>query len=290
MGAVGVTGTSAANRLAEEADVVLAVGTRLQDFTTGSWALFKNAGKTIIGLNVQPFDAGKHRALPLVADAPKGSTELRRGAGRLEGAGRAGPTMRQEARRNGRRDAAKVTAATNAALPSDAQVIGAVQRAMGSGVTLLLPPAACRANCTSSGRRARRAATTPNTASRPWATRSPAGSASRWRKPDEEVVVMVGDGSYLMLNSEIATSVMLGLKLTIVLLDNRGYGCINRLQMATGGANFNNLLKDARHEVLPDIDFAAHAASLGAVAREGAVDRRAGNGAGARRSRTTAPR
>ncbi|TIU73156.1 MAG: 3D-(3,5/4)-trihydroxycyclohexane-1,2-dione acylhydrolase (decyclizing), partial [Mesorhizobium sp.] len=59
-----------------------------------------------------------------------------------------------------------------------------------------------------------------------------------------------------------------GLKLTIVLLDNRGYGCINRLQMATGGANFNNLLKDARHEVLPDVDFAAHAASMGAVAEK----------------------
>ena len=87
-------------------------------------------------------------------------------------------------------------------------------------------------------------------------------------RPDKEVVVMVGDGSYLMLNSEIATSVMLGLKLTIVLLDNRGFGCINRLQMATGGASFNNLLKDARHQTLPDIDFAAHAASLGAIARK----------------------
>ena len=87
-------------------------------------------------------------------------------------------------------------------------------------------------------------------------------------KPDQEVVVMVGDGSYLMLNSEIATSVMLGLRLTIVLLDNRGFGCINRLQMATGGANFNNLLKDARHEVLPDIDFVAHAASLGAISEK----------------------
>ncbi len=79
---------------------------------------------------------------------------------------------------------------------------------------------------------------------------------------------MVGDGSYLMLNSEIATSVMLGLKLTIVLLDNRGYGCINRLQMATGGASFNNLLQDARHEMMPDIDFAGHAASLGAIAEK----------------------
>ena len=79
---------------------------------------------------------------------------------------------------------------------------------------------------------------------------------------------MVGDGSYLMLNSEIATSVMLGMKLTIVLLDNRGFGCINRLQMATGGANFNNLLSDTFHQMLPEIDFAAHAASLGAIAEK----------------------
>jgi 3D-(3,5/4)-trihydroxycyclohexane-1,2-dione acylhydrolase (decyclizing) len=71
-----------------------------------------------------------------------------------------------------------------------------------------------------------------------------------------------------MMNSEIATSVMLGLKLTIVLLDNRGFGCINRLQQATGGAPFNNLLADSRHETLPEIDFAAHAVSLGAVSRK----------------------
>ncbi len=84
--------------------------------------------------------------------------------------------------------------------------------------------------------------------------------------PDREVIVMVGDGSYLMMNSEIATSVMLGLKLTIVLLDNRGFGCINRLQQATGGVPFNNLLADTVHETLPAIDFVRHAESLGATA------------------------
>jgi 3D-(3,5/4)-trihydroxycyclohexane-1,2-dione acylhydrolase (decyclizing) len=90
------------------------------------------------------------------------------------------------------------------------------------------------------------------------------GLGVKLARPTDDVVVMVGDGSYLMLNSEIATSVMLGLKLIIVVLDNHGYGCINRLQMATGGASFNNLLADTRHLVLPKIDFAAHAASLGA--------------------------
>ncbi|MCA0026145.1 MULTISPECIES: 3D-(3,5/4)-trihydroxycyclohexane-1,2-dione acylhydrolase (decyclizing) [unclassified Mesorhizobium] len=267
MAAVGVTGTPAANRLAEEADVVLAIGTRLQDFTTGSWALFKNSGKTIIGLNVQPFDAGKHRASPLVADAAEGLAEL--GAA-LKGwkAPSAWTDNAAAGKKEWQAEAAKVTASTNAAYPSDAQVIGAVQRAMGSGVTLL-----------------NAAGGLPGELHKLWQAGAPGsyhaeygfstmgyeiagGLGTKMAKPGEEVVVMIGDGSYLMLNSEIATSVMLGLKLTIVLLDNRGFGCINRLQMATGGANFNNLLKDARHEVLPDVDFAAHAASMGAIAEK----------------------
>ncbi|MER8700822.1 3D-(3,5/4)-trihydroxycyclohexane-1,2-dione acylhydrolase (decyclizing) [Mesorhizobium sp. M1273] len=267
MGAVGVTGTSAANRLAEEADVVLAVGTRLQDFTTGSWALFKHAGRTIIGLNVQPFDAGKHQALPLVADAAEGLAEL---AAALKGwkAPSGWTDNAITGKKSWQADADKVTASTNAAYPSDAQVIGAVQRAMGSGVVLL-----------------HAAGGLPGELHKLWQAGAPGsyhaeygfstmgyeiagGLGVKMAKPDEEVVVMIGDGSYLMLNSEIATSVMLGLKLTIVLLDNRGYGCINRLQMATGGANFNNLLKDARHETLPEIDFAAHAASMGAIAEK----------------------
>jgi 3D-(3,5/4)-trihydroxycyclohexane-1,2-dione acylhydrolase (decyclizing) len=87
-------------------------------------------------------------------------------------------------------------------------------------------------------------------------------------RPEREVIVMVGDGSYLMLNSEIATSVMLGRKLIIVLLDNRGYGCINRLQQACGGEPFNNLFDDCVQgpDGAPHIDFAAHAAALGALA------------------------
>jgi 3D-(3,5/4)-trihydroxycyclohexane-1,2-dione acylhydrolase (decyclizing) len=96
------------------------------------------------------------------------------------------------------------------------------------------------------------------------------GLGVKLAKPDDDVVVMLGDGSYMMMNSEIATSVMLGKKLTIVVLDNRGFGCINRLQMATGGANFNNLLKDAVHEAMPEIDFAKHAESMGAVSRKAA--------------------
>lgn len=265
MAAIGVTGTQAANSLAAEADLILAVGTRLQDFTTGSWALFAAPGKTIIGLNVQPFDAGKHRALPLVADAREGLAELSEALNGWK-APESWTAHAKAGKAAWRKEAAAVTAASNAALPSDAQVIGAVQRSLGSDVVLL-----------------HAAGGLPGELHKLWRAGPPGsyhaeygfscmgyeiagGLGAKMARPDTEVVVMVGDGSYLMMNSEIATSVMLGLKLTIVLLDNRGYGCINRLQNATGGASFNNLLKDARHETLPEIDFVAHAGSLGAIA------------------------
>ncbi|MCP4187932.1 MAG: 3D-(3,5/4)-trihydroxycyclohexane-1,2-dione acylhydrolase (decyclizing), partial [Gammaproteobacteria bacterium] len=92
------------------------------------------------------------------------------------------------------------------------------------------------------------------------------GVGVKLAEPNREVVVMLGDGSYLMMNSDIATAVSLGLKITIVVLDNRGFSCINRLQMATGGANFNNLLDDTKNAGLAEIDFAAHARSMGAIA------------------------
>ena len=288
MAAVGVTGTSAANRLAEEADVVLAIGTRLQDFTTGSWALFKNGDKTVIGLNVQPFDAGKHRALSLVGDARESLKELEKAIGGWK-APAAWTSNARKGKAEWQKAAAKVTAASNVALPSDAQVIGAVQRALGSGVILINASGGL-----------------PGELHKLWQAGAPGsyhgeygfstmgyeiagGLGIKMARPDQEVVVMLGDGSYLMLNSEIATSVMLGLRLTIVLLDNRGFGCINRLQMGTGGANFNNLLRDARHEVLPDIDFAAHAASLGAVSEKVAsiADLEAALGKARKNSRTT---
>ncbi|MGE0004492.1 MAG: 3D-(3,5/4)-trihydroxycyclohexane-1,2-dione acylhydrolase (decyclizing) [Parvibaculaceae bacterium] len=268
MGAIGVTGTSAANRLAEEADVVLAVGTRLQDFTTGSWALFKNPQKAIIGLNTQVFDATKHRALPLIADARVGLEELSANLG-----GYRAPATWTRSAGDGfaawMKEADAVTAASNA-LPSDAQVIGAVQRALGRDVSVL---------CAAGG--------LPGELHKLWQAGAPSsyhleygfscmgyeiagGIGMKLAQPGREVVVMVGDGSYLMLNSELATSVMMGVKLIVVLLDNRGFGCITRLQKATGGARFNNLFADTVHESLPEIDFAAHAASLGAIGRKAA--------------------
>ncbi|MFC2248275.1 3D-(3,5/4)-trihydroxycyclohexane-1,2-dione acylhydrolase (decyclizing) [Labrys portucalensis] len=265
MGAIGVTGTGAANAVAEEADLVLAVGTRLQDFTTGSWALFKADTHRIVGLNTQPFDASKHRALPLVCDAKVGLELLSHALGDWKA-----PTSWTDKAIAGReawlKTASRYTDASNAELPSDAQVIGAVQR-IGKPTDIVV--------CAAGG--------LPGELHKLWQAGAPGGYHMEYgyscmgyeiagglgvkmAEPDREVIVMVGDGSYLMANSEIATSIMAGAKLTIVVLDNRGYGCINRLQRATGGESFNNLLRDTRHDVLPDIDFTAHAASLGAHA------------------------
>lgn len=264
LGSIGVTGSSAANAAAAEADLVIGVGTRLQDFTSGSRALFANPGRRLVQINVAAFDAHKHGADTVVGDA---DVVLEALEARLNGwrAPHAWRTHVSAAVRVWNVTADAVTAApAGNAPPSDAQVIGAVQRATGPDSVLV---------CAAGG--------LPGELHKLWRTSQPGGYhveygfscmgyeiagglGAKMAAPDRDVQVMVGDGSYLMLNSEIATSVMLGRKLTITVLDNRGFGCINRLQRGTGGAPFNNLLADTNHETMPEIDFAAHAASLGA--------------------------
>jgi 3D-(3,5/4)-trihydroxycyclohexane-1,2-dione acylhydrolase (decyclizing) len=265
LGAIGVTGTSAANDAAQAADVVLAVGTRMQDFTTGSWALFRHPKCQLIGLNIQSFDATKHRMVPLVADAREGLTTLDSMLANYR-APAAWQTASAKAKAIWRQAADAATAPSNAALPSDAQVIGTVQRATPADATIV---------CAAGG--------LPGELHKLWQARQvgtyhleygyscmgyeiAGGLGVKLARPDCEVIVLVGDGSYLMMNSEIATSIMLGLKLTIVVLDNGGFGCIDRLQRATGGAAFNNLLADCG--AAQPIDFRAHAASLGALAEQ----------------------
>jgi 3D-(3,5/4)-trihydroxycyclohexane-1,2-dione acylhydrolase (decyclizing) len=259
-GAIGVTGTAAANALAADADVVLAVGTRLQDFTTGSATLFRSPGRRIVALNVQPLDACRHDAMALIADAREGLRELSAALGAWRVASVWSGRIEGEIR-TWRAAAASITAPGRARLPSDAQVIGAVQRA--SRPSDIVVGAA---------------GGLPGELHKLWQAERPGGYHLEYgfscmgyeiagalgvklAQPQREVIAMVGDGSYLMLNSEIATSVQMGLRLIIVLLDNRGFACIERLQGATGNASFNNLRAagDA-------IDFVAHAQSLGALA------------------------
>ena len=267
LGSIGVTGSPAANEAAREADVVIAVGTRLQDFTTGSHSLFAQA--QLVSINVNAFDAIKWRALPVRADA----SALSQLSQACDG-WRADAAWTTKAKSNAKRwqdDVLRLTGVRDVALPYDGDVIGAVQRTAGDS------PANDIVVCA--------AGTLPGELHKLWRTSTPGGYhveygfscmgyeiagglGVKMAHPDREVIVMVGDGSYLMLNAEIATSVMLGHKIVVVVLDNRGYGCINRLQQAVGGAPFNNLLDDCLQgsDGAPRIDFAANARSLGAEA------------------------
>jgi 3D-(3,5/4)-trihydroxycyclohexane-1,2-dione acylhydrolase (decyclizing) len=270
LGAIGVTGSPAANDRAREADLVLAIGTRLQDFTTGSHTLFTQA--RLLSLNVQPADAHKWHGEALVCDARVGLAALSSAARDW----RADSAWTTQAQRAASAWNERVTALTTApaadVLPYDADVIGAVRDSAPDS------PADDIVVCA--------AGTLPAELHKLWRASVPGnyhveygyscmgyeiagGLGVKIARPEREVIVIVGDGSYLMLNSEIATSVMLGRKLIVVVLDNRGYGCIQRLQTATGGARFNNMLDDcAAIDGGADIaiDFAAHAASLGAQA------------------------
>jgi 3D-(3,5/4)-trihydroxycyclohexane-1,2-dione acylhydrolase (decyclizing) len=265
-GAIGVTGATAANALARDADIILAVGTRLSDFTTGSHALFGDA--EIVSINVQAFDALKaHAAAAVVGDAALAldalSTALRDWRADATWTARA---KEAASRWHGEVDAIVArNAVPRGALPYEGDVIGAVQRSHPRS------PADDVVVCA--------AGTLPAELHKLWRAATPGGYhleygyscmgyeiagglGVKMALPDREVVVMLGDGSYLMMNSEIATSVAMGRKLVIVVLDNRGFGCINRLQQACGSPPFNNLLDAAA----PAVDFAAHARALGADA------------------------
>ncbi|MFN0113288.1 MAG: 3D-(3,5/4)-trihydroxycyclohexane-1,2-dione acylhydrolase (decyclizing) [Paracoccaceae bacterium] len=261
-GPVGVTGASSANIVCETADLVIGVGTRFQDFTTGSWSLFKNPARRILSVNVQAHDAGKHGALSLVADAKVALAALSSALGAQRFAA---PDATLRAEWAAATAAVKAAPAAGNALPTDAQVIGAVNRAAGPATVVMGA-----------------AGTMPGELHKIWDA-SPGGYHMEYgfscmgyeiagalgikmARPGADVVCMVGDGSYMMANSELATAVMMGVPFTVVLTDNRGFGCINRLQKGTGGAAFNNLLDDARHVTPSHIDFVAHAASMGAKA------------------------
>ena len=270
LGSVGVTGSSAANAAAAEADLIIAAGTRLTDFTTGSWSLFAHPERRILQINAAAYDAAKHAALPLVCDAKAGLEALTEGLGDWRAPDPDGAGGAHGARKSAWTAAVDAVTASPGGntLPSDAQVIGAVQRSTGPDTVLV---------CAAGG--------LPGELHKLWQAERPGGYhleygyscmgyeiagglGVKMALPDREVVVMVGDGSYLMMNSELATSVMLGVKLIVVILDNRGFGCIHRLQAAAGSARFNNLLDDVSRGEPPRVDFVAHARALGAVAEK----------------------
>lgn len=267
-GPIGVTGSSSANALAADADVVLAVGTRLQDFTTGSWSIFRNEDMRLIALNVGRYDATKHRALPVVGDARRGLDEL---SASLEGWRAAEPwaaRARDEYASWNRYLEEAAVAPGEGGLPSYAAVIRTMNRLATENDYVISA-----------------AGGFPGELNKHWRALGVGtfdceygyscmgyeiGGAwgAAMALPERTVVSFCGDGSYLMANSDVYSSVLSGHKFVLVLCDNGGYAVIDRLQAFKGAAHFNNLIEHIRAKEITYVDFAAHARSMGAVAIE----------------------
>lgn len=272
-GPLGVIGSAGANRLAADADVVIAVGTRLGDFATGSWSVFADPDVRLVGINAARFDAGKHGAVTVVADAAEALAELDAELGdwraATEWSDRA-PSAATELRHY---LGELRTAATASGLPSYAQVVAAVNE-IASADDYALTASGGFPGELNNGWRSLGVATFDceygfscmgYELSGGWG----AAMARSQLAPDGRVLVFVGDGSYLMLNSDLYSSVLSGHPMTAIVCDNGGYAVIDRLQVNQGGAPFNNLLADVRvGGERVSVDFAAHARSLGCDAVE----------------------
>ncbi len=262
LGPIGVTGAASANARCAEADVVIGVGTRFQDFTTGSWGLFANPERQLISLNVAAYDAMKHGAEPVCGDACVGLEAIWKELGDYKAEA---PSASLKADWFANVDPLTEAPKDTNALATDMQVIGAVQRAANENTVAM-----CAAG------------TMPGELHKLWKAGRPgsyhmeygfscmgyeiAGALGiKMAEPERDVICFTGDGTYMMANSEMATAAMMGISFTVVVTDNRGYGCINRLQMGTGGAEFNNLLDHAIGGENSNIDFAKHAESMGAT-------------------------
>ena len=275
LGGVGATGTTAANRLAEEADVVIGIGTRYSDFTTASRTVFQNPGVTFVNVNVAPFDAYKHGTqLPVIADARETLTVL---LPALEGY-RVEAAYAERVEREKREWDAIVDAAlqpTGTDLPGQSEIIGAVQSASAPEDVVV-----------------QAAGSLPGDLHKLWRVRDPLGYHVEYafstmgyeiagglgvkrgleaQGDDRDVIVMVGDGSYLMLHSELATAVAEGIKIIVVLIQNEGFASIGHLSETVGsqrfGTRYRYLNRDELNfesgELLDAVDLAANARSYG---------------------------
>jgi 3D-(3,5/4)-trihydroxycyclohexane-1,2-dione acylhydrolase (decyclizing) len=273
LGAVGVTGTFAANRMARTADLVIGIGTRYSDFTTASKTAFQDPRVRFLNLNVAAFDAAKHNALALTGDARATLEEL---AERLVGY-RAAERYQAEAKQlhaDWEAEVSRVYAMRGASLPTQGELIGAVNE-RGDPAAVMV----CAAG------------SLPGDLHKLWRARHPkqyhleygyscmgyeiaGGLGVKMADPGREVYVLVGDGSYLMLSAEIVTSIQEGYKLTIVLMDNAGFKSIGSLSRSLGQAGFGTRYVYRQDGVLPGddadsaetlpVDLAANARSLGA--------------------------
>jgi 3D-(3,5/4)-trihydroxycyclohexane-1,2-dione acylhydrolase (decyclizing) len=271
LGAVGATGTAAANHLAHEADLVIGVGTRWSDFTTASKSAFQHPHVRFINVNVAAFDAAKHAGLPVVADARVALDALREALAGWRADRTWTARAADEARAFGE-EVARIVAAREGAMPHQAGVIGAINDAAGeTGVVV------CAAG------------SAPGDLHKLWRARDPAGKGYhveygyscmgyeipggmgvKLAAPERDVFVLVGDGSYLMMPGDLATAVAEGVGIVVVIVDNGGYASIGALSRSIGGAGFGTHYRQATNGG-PPLD-APDAAGPAAPLRESPVD------------------
>lgn len=275
VGPIGVTGCEAANRMAAEADVVLSVGCRLEDFTTGSWTVFADPACQIIGLNTARFDATKHRSLPLVADADAGLAALDRAlsdVGARENTAWYSRASDEHADYRSYIDsiAARPSAPVNAddptTRPTYAQVVGAVNRSQQPGDYALAAAGGFPGEVNNGWLAAETNSFDCEYGYSCMGYEIAGGWGAKMAMPDREVIVFVGDGSTMMMNSDLYSSVLSGHKMIVIICDNDGFAVIHRLQTGQGGIGFNNQIEDCRVVEPFAVDFEALAAAQGCAA------------------------
>lgn len=265
-GSLGIAGDSSSNAIAEDADVVIAVGTKLQDFTTGSWALFKDPNLRIVSINAARWDAVKQNATSVIADADISLQQIDAALSDYQApADWLARAQSEKAKWNSHLDELGQAVSDP---PSYNQVIQRFHQVSDPADYIVSA-----------------AGGLPGELFAGWRTKEPntfdcefgfscmgyeiAGAVgAKMALPDRDVVSWVGDGSYLMMNSDIYASVLTGNKVIYVVCDNEGFAVINRLQVNQGGEEFNNLLRTTKHTTLAKVDFVAHAAAMGANAEK----------------------
>ena len=268
-GPLGVTGSDSANQMAAQADVVLAVGTRLQDFSTGSWTVFQSPDFQLVSINVGRHDATKHFAIALRADAKVALAQLSVKLGSWRAPESWGARASQLAAA-WKAVVAQRTARTDG-LPSYAQVVGAVNRQMAVGDTVVTAAGGLPAELAMNWLSPQLGHFDIEFGFSCMGYEVAAGWGIKIAKPQNEVFVLVGDGSYMMQNSDLYSSVLSGHKIILLVCDNAGFAVIDKLQRNVGNDSFNNLLSDCRRasdQALPRIDFVKHAQSQGAQAEK----------------------
>ena len=267
LGPIGGLGGKAANNLAKQTDLAIAVGTKLADFTTGSWANFENPHFSLVSINVSRFDANKHLAQSVIGDAKVTLQDLSNALGEWKAPDEWHKKSRDELK-NWNDYVDKESGPTNQELPSYAHAVGAIYRnsdptdiavtaaggLVGEVVQIWRPKEL-------------------NTHETEWGFSCMSYEISgalgiKMANPDKDVIAFVGDGSYLLFKSDIYSSVITNNKLIIVLCDNGGHAVINRLQLFKGGKEFNCLFNSSKAPNLVPVNFAKHAESMGAKTEE----------------------